>query len=63
MCGHDHHLEYLHDLGNNLHYIISGAGSQVRTEILSPNTAWEDPRLLLAPVSLWVARGGGEQAH
>ena len=28
-CGHDHHLEYLLEPGHNLHYIISGAGSQV----------------------------------
>ena len=29
MCGHDHHMEYLYEEGHNLHYIISGAGSEV----------------------------------
>ena len=41
-CGHDHHLEHLHTPNSRLHYIISGAGSEV---------------LALPPASLFMRNG------
>lgn len=45
LCGHDHHLEHLHAPHSRLHYIVSGAGSEVSRT--SPTDKSSPPSALL----------------
>ncbi len=64
MCGHDQSLEYLYEEGHNLHYIISGAGSEVGAAD-TPNPQYVSGTLsLLSCIMLQVSPAcNGTAAH